>query len=628
MSDGQVSNSIPWWMGQEQQGELQDVRRRALDAILVIALAACTVVTAAGLFRAPGDPTSGSLSRFAWEMAPVLVVYLLILALTLLRRLDFRLRAAGLILLGYGVGIYALAGQGLVGDGTLVLLTLPALGILLLGGRTGTLLAGISLLIYASFALLAAWQTGSGDLGRWLGHGLSFVALLCVLVGLQVVVGRAQTRALALERQEAKALAVAKRELEQRVEQLDQRVRLLESTATIARDLAACRDARELLERAVALAVERLDFDGAAVYLVDDGHGGPNGAGPGEAGSRPATGGRKVRLAASHGTAGSAPPGGSPVADGPAPMPAVVGHALARQRLAVEAAPAGGPSGYDLAIPLAPGPAGSPFGEKVARGLEPEGRVAGRISGVLLLHAPGPQPAEEQAFPAALNLAHLLPPVQALAGQLAASLDHMQLLSETMASLRELEARYRHYAGEAWLMPGGRRGQQPARSWQASGIPAGGQESVAWEPIFAEARTTGEPVAHLDGEQGAHLLAVPVKLRDVPIGVIGFRRDMAAGPWLPEQVASVQAVAERVALAAENLRLLEATQRRAAYDRTLAEVTARIRQSLDIDAVLQAGVREMRQALGIPEVELWLDLPDAPGPGGRVAAEQEGEVEG
>ncbi|HSJ52412.1 MAG TPA: hypothetical protein VLC52_01590, partial [Anaerolineae bacterium] len=102
--------------------------------------------------------------------------------------------------------------------------------------------------------------------------------------------------------------------------------------------------------------------------------------------------------------------------------------------------------------------------------------------------------------------------------------------------------------------------------------------------------------------------------------------------WLPEQVASVQAVAERVGLAAENLRLLGAAQRRAAHDRLLAEVTARMRQSLDIDAVLQAGVREMRQALDIPEVEVRLDVAHLPGtqvphlPWTQVP--HEGEVEG
>lgn len=633
MSDGQESNSLPWWVGQEQQGE-QDLRRRALDVVLAIVLAAGTVVIAASLFREPGDPVSGSPSRSAWtETVPVLAAYLLILALIVLRRLDFRLRAAGLLLLGYGAGIYFLATQGLVGSGTLVLLTLPALGLLFLGGRAGTVMAGISLFLYAAFALLAAggwlaaWHTaGGGDpsLGRWVGHGLLFLMLLCILVGLQAFLGRAQARALALERQKAEALAVANRELEQGGQQLDRRVRLLEATVTITRDLAACRDAQELLERAVALAVERLDFDGAAVYLVDDGQGGATGAGPGEAGSPPATGGRQVWLAASHGTAGSAPTGGLQGKGGPARVPAVVGHALARKRLAVDATPAGGPPGYDLAIPLVPEPAGALSAETGARVVEPEGRASGRITGVLLLHSPAARQAGEQAFPAALNLAHLVPIVQAVAGQLAASLEHLRLLSETSSSLRELEARYRHYAGEAWQAPGGPAGeQQPARSWQAPGAPAGEQGSVDWEPIFAEARATGEPVVHLDGEQGAYLVAVPVKLRDVPIGAIGFHRDAAAGPWLPEQVASVQAVAERVALAAENLRLLGATQRRAAYDRLLAEVTARMRQSLDVDTLLQAGVREMRQALGIPEVELWLDLPDA-----RVPAEREGEVEG
>jgi len=632
VSDGQESNSTPWRVGQEQQGE-QDLRRQALDVVLAIALAAGTVVIAAGLFRGPGDPVSGSLSRSAWtETAPALAAYLLILALIILRRLDFRLRAAGLLLLGYGLGIYFLATQGLVGSGTLVLLTLPALGLLFLDERAGTVMAGISLFVYAAFALLvtggwlAAWHTAGGDdpgLGRWLGHGLLFLMLLCILVGLQVFLSRAQARARVLERQEAEALAGANRELEGRGQGLDQRVHLLEATVTTTRDLAACRDAQELLERAVALAVERLDFDGAAVYLVDDGQRGPIGAGPGEAALPPATGGRQVWLAASHGTVGSATAGGLQGQGGPARVPAVVGHALARKRLALDATPAGGPPGYDLAFPLVPGPADR-AGSTGPEGLEPQSRAAGRITGVLLLHSPATRQAGEQVFPAALNLAHMVPIVQALAGQLAASLEHLRLLSETRSSLRELEARYRHYAGEAWQATGGLAGeQQPARSWQAPGTAAGQQGSVDWEPIFAEARATGEPVVHVDGEQGAYLVAVPVKLRDVPIGAIGFHRGAAAGPWLPEQVASVQAVAERVALAAENLRLLDATQRRAAYDRMLAEVTARMRQSLDIDTLLQSGVREMRQALGIPEVELWLDVPDA-----RVSAEQEGEVEG
>jgi len=214
-----------------------------------------------------------------------------------------------------------------------------------------------------------------------------------------------------------------------------------------------------------------------------------------------------------------------------------------------------------------------------------------------------------------------------MAGQLAATLERLRLLSEARVSLGELEARYRHYAGEAWQTPG-EKSLQPAHRWQAPGAPADGRPTADpdWDPLFAEARATGEPVVGLDSEQGVALVAVPIKLRDVPIGVVGFYRDAAVGPWLPEQIASVQAVAERVALAAENLRLLGATRRRATHDRVLAEVTAHMRRSLDIDAVLQAGVREMRQALAIPEVEIWLDVPEVPGP--RISAPADGLAEG
>lgn len=663
MSDGQESNSVPWWAGQEQQGELHDLRRRAVDVVLVIALAAGTIAIATNLSlldvggEALRDPVSGSPSPWQWTAAaPLLAAYLLVLVLTLLRRLGYRLRAAGLLLLGYGAGIVSLATLGLVGGGTLLLLALPALGLLLLGIRYGVIMAGVSLLVYAVFTLLAAggwlavWLTPRDnglDLARWLGHGLSFLMLLLALLGVQAFLARAQTRALDREHQGAEELARTNRELMERSEQLDRKVLLLQSTAAIARELAASHDRRELLERAVTLVVERLEFDGAAVYLVDDRpqgstHTWPDGPGSPAPAGVPLRGGRQVWLAAGRGSL--AAPGGLRDEGGPARLPAAVSQALARKTTAIDASSAGGPPGYNLAILLPPGPMNVlsmeteplPAGTR-RESLETGGQAGGRITGVLLLHSPDAVQTEGQAPPSTGDVAQLVTVLQSMAGQLALSLEHLRLLSETRASLRELEARYRHYAGEAWQTPGGQK-RAPAHNWQEPGaLPTPNNRdgaaddrpaNIDWDSLFAEARATGEPVVHLDAEQGAYLVAVPVKLRDVSIGVIGFHRGAAAGPWLPEQVASVQAVAERVALAAENLRLLDATQRRAAHDRLLAEVTARMRQSLDIDAVLQAGVREMRQALGIPEVELWLDLPEVAGPRVSVSADQDGEVEG
>jgi len=59
-----------------------------------------------------------------------------------------------------------------------------------------------------------------------------------------------------------------------------------------------------------------------------------------------------------------------------------------------------------------------------------------------------------------------------------------------------------------------------------------------------------------------------------------------------------------LALAADNLRLLDETQRRAAHERLTGEVTARVRETLDVDTVLQTAAREMREALGLEEVEV------------------------
>ncbi len=81
-------------------------------------------------------------------------------------------------------------------------------------------------------------------------------------------------------------------------------------------------------------------------------------------------------------------------------------------------------------------------------------------------------------------------------------------------------------------------------------------------------------------EDSRYLLAVPVKLRGVAIGVLGFHREQAAGRWRPEEIAAAETVAERLALAVENARLLEEAQRRARRERLAAEITARIRASL------------------------------------------------
>jgi GAF domain-containing protein len=114
--------------------------------------------------------------------------------------------------------------------------------------------------------------------------------------------------------------------------------------------------------------------------------------------------------------------------------------------------------------------------------------------------------------------------------------------------------------------------------------------------------TTVQPGAEVNGNGAMGVLAVPITLRGQVIGALNLRFE--GEHVASEMVSLVQEVANRLALTLENVRLLEESQRRAARERMTREVTARMRETLDIDTVLQTAIREIGEALGIAEVEV------------------------
>jgi GAF domain-containing protein len=105
-------------------------------------------------------------------------------------------------------------------------------------------------------------------------------------------------------------------------------------------------------------------------------------------------------------------------------------------------------------------------------------------------------------------------------------------------------------------------------------------------------------------------LAAPIRLRGQNIGSILLRQDQDEEPWSPDEVALMEEISDQIALALENARLLEETQRRAARERLVGEITTRMRESLDVETVLQTAAREMRTALDLEEAEVRI-MPSA-----------------
>jgi len=104
-------------------------------------------------------------------------------------------------------------------------------------------------------------------------------------------------------------------------------------------------------------------------------------------------------------------------------------------------------------------------------------------------------------------------------------------------------------------------------------------------------------------------LAVPIRLRDKVIGVVDIRIP-AEHEWDEDEVDIAEAVADRLSLTLETSLLIKATQRRAAKEAKIGEVSARIGASINMRNVLQTAVEELGRALPGSEVVIQFESPD------------------
>jgi len=193
--------------------------------------------------------------------------------------------------------------------------------------------------------------------------------------------------------------------------------------------------------------------------------------------------------------------------------------------------------------------------------------------------------------------------LQTVADQLAVAIDNARLFEQTQASLREVEALYSDYSGEAWgaLTRAGRIHGYTYDRVSVSPVAADRPPEV--QQALREGRVVA--VGGGDGRDEA-TLAIPISVRGKVIGVLDIAKPGKAGEWMPEEMALVERVSDQLGVALESARLHQETQRRAASEQLVGEVTARMRETLDVETVLKTAVREIGEALGLVALELQL----------------------
>jgi GAF domain-containing protein len=185
-----------------------------------------------------------------------------------------------------------------------------------------------------------------------------------------------------------------------------------------------------------------------------------------------------------------------------------------------------------------------------------------------------------------------------LANQVAIAIENARRFSETNRALAEERTVYGQYLRQAWQ-------QSPLETRIAGYQYANAQvkplQKSLSRPEINSAVISGEMVVQT-GEKPA--LTVPLKIRDETIGVLNISSNTPSKVWNENEMAVVQAVAERVALALENARLFEETTRRADRERTVSEISTHIRSVSDPEIMLQTALEELKRALGANDIQI------------------------
>jgi GAF domain-containing protein/HAMP domain-containing protein len=354
--------------------------------------------------------------------------------------------------------------------------------------------------------------------------------------------------------------------LEQRVAE---RTRGLQTAAEVTRATTSVLDPDELLRQVVELVRERFNLYYAGLFLLDEERRwAVLRAGTGEAGQRMLIQGHRLGV------------GGE----------SMIGQCTARDeaRIALDV----GEEAVHFDNPLLP-----ETRSEMALPLRSRGRVIGAMT---------VQSVEEAGFDDA-DVAVM----QTMADQVAIAIDNARLFAETQAALEEAEATHRRYLGRAWGEYVRTRASSGYAQTEVGMVPLGERTLPVAQQAMLEQRTlTSDGRSGKEGEGGPSLprLVTPILRRGQPIGALGLQRAKGGQLWTAEEIALAEAIAEQFALAADNLRLLDETQRRAVRDRLTSEITARMRETLNVQTVLETAANEIYQALGLDKVVLRLAM--------------------
>ncbi len=194
-----------------------------------------------------------------------------------------------------------------------------------------------------------------------------------------------------------------------------------------------------------------------------------------------------------------------------------------------------------------------------------------------------------------------------------------RLFEQAETALAEVEATQRRYTLQAWETYRARGVTQSHEQTRIGVEPLGqtlppevGQAVAQKQTLTTSSRlrlAAGNSLPAVDDQRREvkSTLIAPLTVRNEVIGVLGLQ-DLDERDWSPEEIGLVEAIAEQIAQAAENIRLIDETQQRAAREKRVGEIGEKIRAAQSLEEALQIAVKEVGLSLEAPETRVQLGV--------------------
>lgn len=349
-------------------------------------------------------------------------------------------------------------------------------------------------------------------------------------------------------------------ELAQRASTLEERASYLETSAEISRSIASITDTNILISKIVQLIQEKFNLYYVGLFLVDE----TNQwailkSGTGEAGKEMLKAQHRLKI----GTG-------------------MIGWSIenAQSRIALDV----GADAIHFENPYLP--------KTRSEGAIPL-RSRGRVLGALTIQSTQPVAFTDD----------IITTLQIMTDQIAIALDNATLFEKSELALKAERKAYGQLRQEDWVA-----------LLQSKKLPKYTADSLDKVHISEEPLTNKTPQAHPILEDDGYTAMIPIKMRGTILGGIKLYKSPKRGVWTEAQLELAETLSEEISVALESARLFDQSQRRAARERVVGQTATRLRETLEIEGVLEIAAQELRNALKVSEAEVWLNANEAQTP--------------